>query len=140
MQILDRAGKVFRQWANRRHAQRAVEMVIPNEDAEQLRLMEFKLDSNTWQAHFGSKRGEESVVAKLVLGIGEYFAQYGGQNYLEFSMYHPSHGPLTVTIQRAKGKTPAQLKTEAEHERDHWKQQYVLLLAEHTAFQDGERP
>jgi hypothetical protein len=55
-------------------------------------------------------------------------------------MYHPSHGPLTVTIQRAKGKTPAQLKTEAEHERDHWKQQYVLLLAEHTAFQDGERP
>lgn len=100
----------------RRHAAQTIDEIIKPEHAEQLKLMEFRQNATSWDAWFGSERGANSVVEKFVLGIGEYFTKHGGVNFLEFGMYHPELGPMTVSIQRAKGKTPAQLVSEAKRE------------------------
>lgn len=46
------------------------------------------------------------------------FKGSGATNYLELGFDHPETGPMMITMQRRHGKTPAQLKTEAEAERD----------------------
>jgi hypothetical protein len=46
------------------------------------------------------------------------FKGSGAMNFLQVNMEHPEMGAFYVTIQRAEGKTPAQLKREAELERD----------------------
>ena len=46
------------------------------------------------------------------------FVGNGAVNFLEVTMVSEETGPLIVTIQRKHGKTPAQLKAEAEQQRD----------------------
>lgn len=82
-------------------------------------------------------RGNEMV---LQGGPAGYFAAYmaemlemrdGGcqpyANYVEMSLTHAKAGPLILTLQRSMGKTPHQLRREAETERD------ALIEALHAA-------
>ena len=39
-------------------------------------------------------------------------------NYIEMRFHNEATGPLLLTLQRVNGKTPHQLRTEAEKERD----------------------
>jgi len=53
--------------------------------------------------------------------IAEYMAQVMGHpgdlnNYMEVTVNHAVAGPMVLTLQRANGKTPHQLKVEAEAE------------------------
>lgn len=112
--MLDLTWRLLREKTHRRFARSAASAVVRTEHAEQLRLMRFSLDeARGWEATFSSS-GPDSAVGLLVAQLGDYFARHGGANFLELSMYHPDHGPLVLTIQRAHGKTPAQLKAEAE--------------------------
>lgn len=45
-------------------------------------------------------------------------AESAAENYLEMHFYSEATGPLVTTVQRLKGKTPHQLRAEAEKERD----------------------
>jgi hypothetical protein len=54
----------------------------------------------------------------LVASFADTFTESGATNVLEVSFDHPELGRLTVTAQRQEGKTPMDLKAEAEAERD----------------------
>jgi hypothetical protein len=55
------------------------------------------------------------------------FKGSGAINFLQVNMEHTELGAFFVTIQRADGKTPAQLKREAEQERDEAKAEVQRL-------------
>lgn len=61
---------------------------------------------------------EGGAAAVLASAFAEQFTSSGGINYVEVSFTHPKTGPLIVTLQRTQGKTPHQLRDEAEAERD----------------------
>jgi DNA-directed RNA polymerase subunit L len=42
----------------------------------------------------------------------EWFEEQGGVNYVEMRVNHPASGPLVLTLQRAWGKTPHEMRTE----------------------------
>jgi len=46
--------------------------------------------------------------------VAHYFNDYGAVNYLECTVMGRDTGPLVLTIQRTMGKTPHQLRIEAE--------------------------
>lgn len=46
------------------------------------------------------------------------FKGAGGTNYVEFNFNHEETGPMTITMQRQAGRTPAQLRIDAERQRD----------------------
>lgn len=50
----------------------------------------------------------------LASALAGQFVGSGAINYLAMNMAHPELGPFTVTIQRQQGKTPAELRREAE--------------------------
>jgi hypothetical protein len=50
--------------------------------------------------------------------VSLYFSKAGGINYVEMTAEGKETGPILVTFQRTEGKTPHQLKKEAEAERD----------------------
>lgn len=61
---------------------------------------------------------EGGAAAVLASAFAEQFTSSGGVNYVEVSFMHPATGPICVTLQRVQGKTPHQLRREAEAERD----------------------
>lgn len=86
------------------------------EHREALRLLEFQVTPKGWHASLeGSDAEAKAAVEAFVADVGQYFVMYGGQNYLEVTVYHPELGPMIVSFQRVHGKTPNQLKQEAEH-------------------------
>lgn len=54
----------------------------------------------------------------LAASFAGEFKGSGAVNFLEFTFHHAELGEVTVTMQRTQGKTPGQLKAEAEAERD----------------------
>ena len=46
--------------------------------------------------------------------MAEWFWEQGGMNYVEVEAFHPETGPLIFTMQRKQGKTPHELRCEAE--------------------------
>lgn len=54
----------------------------------------------------------------LACEMASFFKSAGGINYVELSMCHQEEGPFVLTLQRREGKTPNDLKAEAEKERD----------------------
>jgi hypothetical protein len=54
----------------------------------------------------------------LAASFAGQFVGSGAVNFLEARMEHHEIGFFTVTIQRAEGKTPGQIKAEAEAQRD----------------------
>lgn len=97
---------------------------IPIEKFEGKSVAEF-VTSQTMLAGMGpDERGgfsmqfEGGACALLVHAFAEQFKEAGAINYLEVNFYSDDLGPLSVTIQRANGKTPGQLKSEAIAQRD----------------------
>lgn len=58
------------------------------------------------------------VCQLLAEAYAEQFKQSGAINYLELLFQHSDIGPLTITMQRVEGLTPAQKLAQAEAERD----------------------
>lgn len=54
----------------------------------------------------------------LVDAFANQFEESGAANYIEMQFHSNVTGPLVVTLQRVNGKTPHQLRAEAEQERD----------------------
>lgn len=55
------------------------------------------------------------LVASMVAG---FFVGTGAKNYVEMHCTHEIGGEFTLTMQKRTGKTPHQLRTEAEQQRD----------------------
>ena len=54
----------------------------------------------------------------LADAFADQFIESGATNYLEVHLSSKETGPIVVTLQRINGKTPHQLRAEAERERD----------------------
>lgn len=54
------------------------------------------------------------IVPIMATAMAHDFKKRGGKNYVEHHFYEPTIGPFTITMQRIEGKTPDQLKREAE--------------------------
>ena len=61
---------------------------------------------------------EGGAVHLLVDSLANQFVESGTANYLEMQFHSEATGPLLLTLQRVNGKTPHQLRTDAEKERD----------------------
>ena len=61
---------------------------------------------------------EEGVVQPILDALADQFVESGSSNYIEMRFHSEATGPLLLTLQRVNGKTPHQLRTEAEKERD----------------------
>ena len=70
------------------------------------------------------------VCQLMAEAYAEQFRQSGAINYLELLFHHSDIGPLTITMQRVEGLTPAQKLAQAEAQRD-------ALAAENAALKDG---
>jgi len=59
--------------------------------------------------------GLSATFVPLFVGwMAEWFTESGGMNYVEMHVFHLDTGPLVFTMQRCEGKTPHELRQEAE--------------------------
>jgi hypothetical protein len=50
-------------------------------------------------------------------------------NYIEFSLQHlETHETILVTVQKKSGKSPHELRVEAEKKEQYWEEKYYELL------------
>lgn len=77
------------------------------------------------------------VCQLMAEAFAEQFKQSGAINYLELLFDHSDIGPLTITMQRVDGLTPAHKLAKAESERDALQQKLDAVLAENVALKDG---
>lgn len=70
------------------------------------------------------------VCQLMAEAFAEQFKQSGAINYLELLFDHSDIGPLTITMQRVDGLTPAHKLAKAESERDALQQKLDAVLAE----------
>ena len=61
---------------------------------------------------------EGGAVQLMVDALATQFVESGAANYIEMQFHSEATGPLLFTLQRVDGKTPHQLRAEAEQERD----------------------
>ena len=61
---------------------------------------------------------EEGAVQPMLDALADQFVKSGASNYIEMQFHGEATGPLLLTLQQVNGKTPHQLRTEAEEERD----------------------
>jgi hypothetical protein len=73
------------------------------------------MSSTDGSAYIGLNGKACQVLASAFAG---QFIGAGAVNFLEVNMEHPEIGSFTVTMQKTSGLTPAQLKAQAEKERD----------------------
>jgi len=71
------------------------------------------------------------LLAHIARESGDLFEQGGGINYVAFRVEGTSaHGPLEIIIQRAMGKTPAEMNVELQAENEKLKSQIAAKGAE----------
>lgn len=79
--------------------------------------------------------GVEGGAAGLMAhAFGEQLYTSEAINYLQMtftSNAYPDLGQIVVTLQRCTGKTPHELRIDAERERDRWQQNYEHLIEQH---------
>ena len=61
---------------------------------------------------------EGGAIQLMVDALATQFVESGAANYIEMQFHSEATGPLLFTLQRVDGKTPHQLRAEAEQERD----------------------
>jgi hypothetical protein len=101
-------------------SKRIRELERNNDDLRALLDKDFDKVSIT-QMHFDEKTGIE---ASFKTGIGGIFASWAynalklhnAENYVEFSVFHPEGGFLTITAQRRAGETPGAKAARLEKE------------------------
>lgn len=77
------------------------------------------------------------AIQLMAESFADQFRESGAINYLELLFEHKDIGPLTVTMQRTQGLTPAQKLTKAEAERDALKADYDKLAAAHSELRES---
>ena len=61
---------------------------------------------------------EEGAVQPILDALADQFVESGASNYIEMQLHSKAALSLLFTLQRVDGKTPHQLRAEAENERD----------------------
>ena len=61
---------------------------------------------------------EEGAVQPMLDALADQFVESGSSNYIEMQLHSKTAISLLFTLQRVDGKTPHQLREEAEKERD----------------------
>lgn len=87
-------------------AEATVNNVFHEDALKVVSLIEGRLEIDHWACRL------------LVASFADTFTESGATNCLEVGFDHPELGRLLVTVQRAEGKTPMDLKAEVEAERD----------------------
>lgn len=59
---------------------------------------------------------EGGACAAVAEGFGDDLDRVGAENYVVMDFEHPKHGPISVTVQRRRGKTPSDLVLELQRE------------------------
>ena len=86
------------------------------EQAEPARIVDIGVSGNGM--HLTVEGGPAKLFAEC---FADQFRQSGAMNYLEMRLTAPDGLELLVTLQKVAGKTPHQLRAEAERERDELK-------------------
>lgn len=59
---------------------------------------------------------EGGACAAIAAGFAEELDRVGAQNYVTVEFHHHKHGPIQVTVQRKRGKTPSDVATDLRRE------------------------
>lgn len=70
------------------------------------------------QGDLSVRQKDPDFAAWMAFNMAETFREGGATNFLEWELKVPELGPMTMTMQRREGKTPAQLLDELRAERD----------------------
>lgn len=62
--------------------------------------------------------GARDAMLRMADAMVTFFKGEGGVNYVETQVHHPEDGDFILSVQRAAGKTPHELRREAEGQRD----------------------
>lgn len=78
------------------------------------------VDANVREMHVNANEFlislEGSACAELARQFAGELDRVGAENYVALDFEHEKHGPITVTVQRKRGKTPAGLVMELKRE------------------------
>lgn len=66
----------------------------------------------------GAWEFKSPIFPVFVHTLGQMLAEVNAPNHIELRAGHPEIGPIVLTIQKEWGKTPTDLRIEAEKERD----------------------
>lgn len=69
-------------------------------------------------ANSGELRLSDVSLQLMAAGFAGKMKANAAENYMEFGLFHPDTGPITITIQRAEGLTPAQKLAAMTKQRD----------------------
>ncbi len=98
--------------------------VAENENAKLRIALAEKVTSETMLRDLSVGNGsinatfEGGAIQLMVDALATQFVESGASNYIEMQFHSEATGPLVATLQRVNGKTPHQLRAEAEQERD----------------------
>lgn len=69
-------------------------------------------------ANSGELRLSDVSLQLMAAGFAGKMKANAAENYMEFGLLHPETGPITITVQRAEGLTPAQKLAAMTKQRD----------------------
>ncbi|MGL4750990.1 MAG: hypothetical protein ACRCXB_01020 [Aeromonadaceae bacterium] len=69
-------------------------------------------------ANSGELRLSDVSLQLMAAGFAGKMKANAAENYMEFGLFHPDTGPITITVQRAEGLTPAQKLAAVTKQRD----------------------
>ena len=84
-----------------------------NEGTRDIMLNEFNMRG----AHFEIEL-HHPVFSVVAIQAAQYLTEKKADNYVEMKVWTKEHGDVTITVQKCKGKTPHEIRKEAEQERD----------------------
>lgn len=122
--LIDARGSSLNAVANECDALRAKIEAAEKENTKLRKALAQKVTSETMLRDLSVGNGsinasfEGGAVHLFVDSLANQFVESGAVNYLEMRFHSEATGPLLLTLQRVNGKTPHQLRTEAEKERD----------------------
>lgn len=87
-----------------------------NEGTRDIMLNEFNMRG----AHFEIEL-RHPVFSVMAIQAAQYLTEKKADNYVEMKVWTKEHGDVTITVKKCQGKTPHELRKEAEQERDELK-------------------
>ena len=80
---------------------------------------------------------EEGAVQPMLDALADQFVESGSSNYIEMQLHSKTAISLLFTLQRVDGKTPHQLREEAEKERDVLRADLAAAEKENTKLREA---
>ena len=108
--------------------------LVEAEERRQVRIDTFELAGGKLKSQLAG-----DAVRALAGLMAHWFAETGGTNYIELSMYHEDTGPLVFTVQRAQGMTPGQVQEKVAAELEAMRAERDALREKASA-DWGDRP